>query len=132
MVIEGSREWRRRILDVVDLDLIEDSRVKTILEAAREIDDSAEGTTDFLGDLVHRTAQPDLGSLVAELSTAPMPEVTDETIRCQLKLLLEHQDKERSRRLAPLIAEAEARGDLAELDRLLGEKARLRQKNVEI
>jgi hypothetical protein len=58
--------------------------------------------------------------------------VTDETIRLQLRMLLDHQAKERARRLAPLIAAAEARGDLTELDRLLEEKARLRQKNAEI
>ena len=132
MIIECSREWRRRILEIVDLEFIEDSRVRKILEAARESESSAQGTIDFVGDLVHRTSQPDLGSLIAELGTSPMPEVTDETIRCQLKLLLEHQAKERARRLAPLIAEAEARGDLAELDRLLEEKARIRQQNVEI
>jgi predicted component of type VI protein secretion system len=61
-----------------------------------------------------------------------MPEVTDETIRLQLRMLLDHQAKEHARRLAPLIAAAEARGDLTELDRLLEEKARLRQKNAEI
>jgi hypothetical protein len=61
-----------------------------------------------------------------------MPEVTDETIRCQLRLLLNHQAKESARRLAPLIAEAETRGDLTELDRLLEEKAKLRQKSAEI
>ncbi len=132
MVIECSREWRGRILAVVDLDFIEDPRVKAILEAAGEADESAEGAADFVGDLVRSTEHPDLGSLVAELSTAPMPEVTDESIRCQLTLLLEYQAKERARRLAPLIADAEARGDLAELDRLLEEKARLRQEMVEI
>lgn len=132
MVIECSREWRRRILDVVDLDLVEDPRVRMILDAAREAEDSGGGATDFVGDLLHRTDHPDLGSLIAELGTSPMPEVTDESIRSQLKLLLEHQAREQARRLAPLISEAEARGDLAELDRLLEEKARLRQKNVEI
>lgn len=131
MIIECTREWRRRILDVVDLELIEDPRVKTILEAARAADESEEGNVDFVGELVHRAAQPDLGTLIAELGTVPMPEVTDETIRCQLKLVLEHQAKERARRLAPSIADAEARGDLAELDRLLEEKARLRQENVD-
>ena len=75
---------------------------------------------------------PDATALVAELCNSPMPEVTDETIDRQLRLLSDHHSRERARRLAPLIAEAEARGDLAELDRLLKEKARLRQKNVEI
>ncbi len=132
MVIECSREWRRRIFDAVHLDFIEDPRVKTILEVAREIDSAGGGDSDFIGLLVRQTTDPDLSSLVAELGTAPMPEVTDETIRHQLRLLLDHQSKERARRLAPLIADAEARGDLAELDRLLKEKARLRQKSAEI
>ena len=106
--------------------------MRSILEAAQQIDDSADGDTDFIGALVHRVTEPDLSSLVAELSTSPMPEVTDETIRLQMRMLLEHQAKERSRRLAPLIAEAESRGDLTELDRLLEEKAKLRQKTAEI
>lgn len=132
MVIECSREWRRRIFDAVHLDFIEDQRVRTILEVAREIDESAGGDADFIGALVRQTTDPDLSSLVAELGTSPMPEVTDETIRLQLRMLLDHQAKEHARRLAPLIAAAEARGDLTELDRLLEEKARLRQKNAEI
>ncbi len=132
MVIECSREWRHRIFDAVHLDFIEDPRVRTILEVAREIDASDEGAPDFVGALVRQTTDPDLSSLVAELGTTPMPEVTDETIRLQLRMLLEHQAKERARRLAPLIADAEARGDLTELNRLLEEKARLRQKSAEI
>jgi hypothetical protein len=69
---------------------------------------------------------------VAELCTSPMPEITDESIRVLLETLLQHQARERSRRLAPLIAAAEERGDNAELDRLLAEKARLRQESAEI
>jgi len=132
MVIECSREWRRRIFDALHLDFIEDPRVRTILEVAREIDASPGGDADFIGALVRQTADPDLSSLVAELGTTPMPAVTDETIRLQLRMLLEHQAKESARRLAPLIVEAEARGDLTELNRLLEEKARLRQKSAEI
>ncbi len=132
IVVECSREWRRRIFEVVHLEYIEDTRVRAILEAARLTDEADEADTDFVGALIQRTADPDLESLVAELCTQPMPEVTDETIRCQLRQLLNHQSKERARRLAPLIADAETRGDLTELDRLLQEKARLRQKSAEI
>jgi DNA primase len=132
IVVECSREWRRRIFEVVHLEYIEDARVRAVLEAARVADESAGADTDFVGALMQQTADPDLESLVAELCTAPMPEVTDETIRCQLRLLLNHQAKESARRLAPLIAEAETRGDLTELDRLLQEKAKLRQKSAEI
>lgn len=132
IVVESSREWRRRIFEVVHLEYIEDDRVRAILEAARLTDESGEVDTDFVGSLIRRTADADLQSLVAELCTAPMPEVTDETIRRQLRLLLDRQARERARRLAPLIAEAETRGDLAELDRLLEEKAKIRQKSAEI
>jgi hypothetical protein len=132
MVLESSREWRRQILDMIDLELIDDPRVRTVLVVARQTDESGDGETDFIGGLIQRTEDPDLGSLVAELCTSSMPEVTDETIRRQLGILIEHQARERARRLAPLIADAEARGDLTELDRLLKEKAKLRQKSAEI
>jgi len=61
-----------------------------------------------------------------------MPEISDESIRVQLKALLQRQAREGSRRLEPLIAEAEKRGDHAEVDRLLAEKTRLRLESAEI
>jgi len=110
---------------------IEDSRIRRLLEDAGEIGEiDAEG--DFVNELLGRCTDPDTSSLVAELCTSPMPEITDESIRVQLETLLQHQARERSRRLAPLIAAAEERGDNAELDRLLAEKARLRQEFAEI
>jgi hypothetical protein len=61
-----------------------------------------------------------------------MPEISDESIRIQLKALLQRQAREGSRRLEPLIAAAEKRGDRAEVDRLLAEKTRLRLELAEI
>ena len=79
-----------------------------------------------------RCTDADAASLVAELCTASMPEITDDSIRLQLRQLLQYQARHRARQLGPLIEAAEARGDEAELDRLLTEKARLRQKTAEI
>ena len=50
----------------------------------------------------------------------------------QLRVVVELQGRERARRLGPLIAAAEERGDQEELARLLAEKARLRRESVEI
>jgi hypothetical protein len=131
ILLECSDEWRRRILEFVHLPYIEDPRVRHLLEAARDIERDG-GEPGFVRALLDRCTDSGAASLVAELCTRVMPEVTDASIRLQLRQLLEHQARRRARQLAPLIEAAEARGDQVELDRLLSEKARLRQKTVEI
>jgi hypothetical protein len=106
--------------------------VRELLAAARAVDEHGEGETGFVAALLARCPDPDAGSLVAQLCTTGMPEITDQSIRRQLKLLVEHQARQQARQLAPLIEAAEARGDGPELDRLMAEKARLRRKTAEI
>ncbi len=132
ILLDCSREWRRKILEIVHLEYIGDQRVRTLLETVRQVDESGPADGDFVGELLQASTDADAVSLVAELGTSPMPEVTDESIRRQLRALLEHQAREGARRLAPLIEAAEGRGDNEELDRLLAEKARLRQEFAEI
>jgi DNA primase len=132
IMISCSPEWRRRIHDTVQLEHLEDGRVRHLLEVAREVDTGDEWAADFVTALLDRTSDPEAGSLVAELCATEMPEVTEDAIRRQLNLLQAHQARLQARLLAPLIAAAEARGDAEELDRLLAEKARLRQKTTEI
>lgn len=131
ILLDCTDAWRQKILEVVHTEYIEDSRIRRLLEDAGEIGE-IDAESDFVNELLGRCTDPDTSSLVAELCTSPMPEITDESIRVQLETLLQHQARERSRRLAPLIAAAEERGDNAELDRLLAEKARLRQESAEI
>ncbi len=132
ILLDCSREWRLRILEIVHLEYIGDERVRILLQAVRTVEELGVAENDFVGELLRTCTDADVGSLVAELGTSPMPEVTDESIRRQLKALLEHQARESARRLAPLIEAAEGRGDTEELDRLLAEKARLRQEFAEI
>jgi DNA primase len=131
ILLDCSDAWRQKILELVHTEYIENSRVRRLLEDAVEIG-NADVKGDFVSELLGRSTDPDMSSLVAELCTSPMPEVTDESIRVQLETLLQRQARERSLRLAPLIAAAEEREDHAELDRLLAEKARLRQELAEI
>ncbi len=131
ILLHCSGDWRQKILELVRTEFLEDPRVRRLLEDAGAAagDDSAD---DFVTELLDRCTDPDASSLVAELCNSPMPEITDETIRVQLKTSLERQAREGARRLEPAIAEAEQQGDHEEVDRLLAEKTRLRRELAEI
>jgi hypothetical protein len=132
ILLECSSAWRRKILEVVHVEYIQDPRVCRLLEdtASMEVKDGS--ATEFVNRLIEQCTDPDASSLVAELCTSPMPEITDESIRVQLKTLLQRQAREGSLRLEPLIEAAEKRGDHAEVERLLAEKTRLRLESAEI
>ena len=68
---------------------------------------------------------------MAELVNLNWPPLTDDSIREQLRIVLERQNRELSRRLAPEITAAEKRGDHEEVGRLLAEKARIGQNSAE-
>lgn len=132
ILLDCSGSWRKKILEIVHLEYIQDARVRRLLEDTGSIDFEKGSTSDFVSELLHRCTDPDATTLVAELCTSPMPEITDESIQVQLRTLLQRQAREGSRRLEPLIAAAEKRGDHEEVDRLLAEKTRLRRDLAEI
>jgi hypothetical protein len=132
ILLECSKEWRQTILEIVHVEYIRDPRVRRLLEDTGSIASRDDSGADFVGELLQYCTDPDASTLVAELCTSPMPEITDDSIRVQLKTLLQSQAREGSQRLAPLIAAAEKRGDHAEVDRLLAEKTRLRRDLTEI
>jgi DNA primase len=132
ILLDCSSAWREKILEIVHVEYIQDPRVRQLLEDTRSIAGEDESGADFVGKFLRHCTDPDASSLVAELCTSPMPEITDESIRVQLKTLLQRQAREGSQRLEPLIAAAEKRGDHAEVDRLLAEKTRLRRELAEI
>jgi DNA primase len=132
ILLECSAGWRRKILEIVHAEYIQDPRIRRLLEDTASIEGTDDSGVEFVGELLRRCTDADTATLVAELCTSPMPEISDESIRKQLKALLQRQARERARRLEPMIAEAEQRGDDAEVDRLLAEKARIRLKSAEI
>jgi len=132
ILLDCSNEWRRKILGIVHVEYIQDPRVRRLLEDTGSIVTGDDSVADFVGELLQHCTDPDASTFVAELCTSPMPEITDDSIRVQLKTLLQRQARESSQRLEPLIAAAEKRGDHAEVDRLLAEKTRLRRDLAEI
>lgn len=132
ILLDCSNEWRRKILEIVHVEYIQDVRVRQLLEDTRSIVTGDDPNADFMSEFLSRCTDPDTSTLVAELCTSPMPEITDDSIRVQLKTLLQRQAREGSQRLEPQIAAAAKRGDHAEVDRLLAEKTRLRRDLAEI
>jgi DNA primase len=132
ILLDCTNEWRRKILEIVHVEYIQDVRVRQLLEDTRSIVTGDDAGADFMSELLSHCTDPDASTLVAELGTSPMPEITDDSIRVQLKTLLQRQAREGSQRLEPLIAAAEKRGDHTEVDRLLAEKTRLRRELAEI
>jgi DNA primase len=132
ILLDCSNEWRRKILEIVHVEYIQDVRVRQLLEDTRSIVTGDDPGADFMSEFLSRCTDPDTSTLVAELCTSPMPEITDDSIRVQLKTLLQRQAREGSQRLEPQIAAAAKREDHAEVDRLLAEKTRLRRDLAEI
>jgi DNA primase len=132
ILVECSHDWRQRILEVIRVDLIQDTRVRRVVELVSELHGEGEpGEQGGQGDLIHRLvsscADTDLEGFVAQLCTSEMPDITDDMIHRQIRALVQFQAREGARRLRPLIEDAERRGDQEELARLMAEKARLRQ-----
>ncbi|RLA02743.1 MAG: hypothetical protein DRQ54_11745, partial [Gammaproteobacteria bacterium] len=128
ILLECGHDWRVRIVDAVDVEGIEDVRVRTVIHA---VEDMISGDTESKGALdvvaLCQNLDESTKSLVAELVNSELPEVTDETIIRHLGVVLDRQARYRARRIGPLIEEAERRGDNEEVSRLLAEKARLRR-----
>lgn len=130
ILLECTPAWRVKILELVDSRFLADRRVRRLVEEVRSVGGTEVGGV-FVGRLLDHCTDPEISALVAELGTSPLPPVTDGSIRQQMTTLLARQAREGARRLEPLIAEADARGDHEEVDRLLAEKTRLRAEMTE-
>jgi DNA primase len=128
ILLEASPTWRERILTAVRPDLLRDQRLQRLVVEAASVDaDGSPSPADFSRALLERCTDPETTLLIAELANSPLPELTDDSMERQLRLALREQSRELARRLRPAIEAAERSGDREELNRLLAEKARLRQ-----
>jgi hypothetical protein len=115
-------------LETVRPELIEDPRVRLLIETVVKLDPtSSMAQIELLRQVLDQCGDEATRTFVAQLCNSELPELTEDSIRSQLRVLLDLQARESARRLAPLIEAAERSGDHAELERLLAEKARLRQ-----
>ncbi len=118
-------ERRRRILECMDASLLENARVRELVERLGALEGDSDG--DAVEVLLRESADPELSRLLAALTASDLPEPDERRIRLQVGMLLRRQADLRARRLQEAIREAEARGDLAEIERLQAEKLRIRR-----
>lgn len=132
ILLEGSATWRARLLVAVEPAMLVDPVVREVFAAAGELGAREEdGAESYSRALVDRLGPGDGTRLVAELAAADLPQLDDDAIASQLRVLLQHQGAEGARRLQRAIEAAQSGGDRAEEERLLAEKMRLRRNPAE-
>lgn len=127
ILLECGDAWRRRILPLVDLDLLEAPEVRKVVELLAEC-----GRDVAIQDLAETSEDPRLIALIAALTLGDRPPISEEGIRAQVNILLKRQAELRSRRLQPEIEAAAGRGDLEEVARLQAEKREMLLKTPKI
>ena len=130
ILLECGEAWRRKILDLVDGELLRSQIARQIFDQLRSADPIA--GTDAVRTLIDSADDPALVQVMAELSLSGQPPLTDEGIRAQVKMLLRRQADLKSRQLQPRIEAAAASGDFEELARLQEEKRRILLETPEI
>lgn len=130
ILIECEPELRSRILHRLRPELLESDEVRSLVTAIAERAAEAPGGGTVVA-LLEEAVDPELSRLLAEICLSEKPDLTDSGIRAQLRLLFQRQLRTAARRLQQRIEEAEARGDLDEMQRLQAEKIALRQEKPE-
>jgi hypothetical protein len=118
---------RRSVLDAVLPELIEDAKVRRILEVAQTLTDSGAASDNLARALLESCDDPEITTLAAELCNAPMPPLAGEELRREIDAWARKRDRHLDSRLASEIREAERDGDLdrvADLQRRILERRR--------
>jgi DNA primase len=116
IILDGDARWRRLIADQVDPAQRGDPRVGRLIQALqRFLDDEAHNARDFVRWAQEMVDDDDLMILVAEVSAGHGPELTDDTVRMQLRRVMLEQWKAQARELTAAIRRAEDRDDLGEV-----------------
>ena len=133
IILDGSDQWRQLIArEVVSVHRADPRLGLLIQELQRFTGDESSNSGDFVRWLQDRQGvegdgkNSELMMLVAEVSTAAGPELTDKSIRMQLHRVLLEQWKAQARDLTSEIRQAEDRDDLPRVARLQGELGEIR------
>jgi DNA primase len=130
IAIDGGPRWRRVLATYVEPATASDPRVGRLLELLRA--DRQAGERDDVVGVVREHGDSELQVLVAEVATRGGPELSDESVRRQLTLLLREQARSQATRLNQQIATAEAAGDDQRVAELQRQKAELRTRPPEL
>jgi DNA primase len=129
IILDGEDRWRRLIAREVDPLHRGDQRLGRLIgELRRFTERVSDDTRDFVRWLQEDVEDEELMLLVAEVSTAAGPELTDEAIKMQLRRVLLEQWKAQARDLTAQIRRAEDLGDDAAVGGLQTKLAEFRSR----
>jgi DNA primase len=131
ILLDAGPHWCRRVLELVDPAARPDPRVGRLLRCLREgLDGGA--AEDPLAYLRNAVRDEELDVLVAEVATRGGPELTDDTVRRQLEIVLREQSRAEATRLNEAIRQAEEADDLERVAELQRRKAELRNRRPDV
>jgi DNA primase len=135
IVLDGGSRWRTVIAREVEPALRGDPRLGRLIESLRrflvdEADDD-DGAA-FVRWLQRSTSDEELMALVAEVSAATAPELSEDAVRWQLNRVLLEQWRAEARQLTAAIRRADDGGDLERVAQLQRELSDLRLRQPEL
>ena len=129
IILDGGTRWRRLVADQVNPAHRGDERLGRLIEALRTF--SGEETNDdgsFVRWLQENVEDEELMMLVAQVSAGAGPELTEDSIRLQLRRVMLEQWKTEANRLTAAIQRADERGDHKRVADLQKQKRDLRSR----
>jgi len=129
IILDGGARWRRLVADQVNPAHRGDERLGRLIEALRTF--YGEDTNDdesFVRWLQENLEDEELMMLVAQLSAGAGPELTEDSIRLQLRRVMLEQWKTEANRLTAAIRRADERGDHERVADLQKQKGELRSR----
>jgi len=131
ILLDAGPRWCRTVLELVDSAARPDPRVGRLLDRLRDGLDRG-SADDPLAYLRQDVRDDELDTLVAEVAARGGPELTDDTVRRQLEIVLREQARAEATRLNEAIQRAEAAGDIERVAELQRRKAELRGRRPEV
>ena len=129
IILDGGARWRRLVADQVNPAHRGDERLGRLIEALRTF--YGEDTNDdesFVRWLQENLEDEELMMLVAQVSAGAGPELTEDSIRLQLRRVMLEQWKTEANRLTAAIRRADERGDHERVADLQKQKGELRSR----
>jgi DNA primase len=112
IILDGGPMWQRRMARDIEAMLPSDPRVQRLVASLKTFQEKGLfDNEDFPSWLLREVDDDELKTLLAHLTNAEVPELTDETIRRQMRVMLNEQSRNQSRSLTAEIQRAEAEGD---------------------
>lgn len=128
ILLEGSSELRGSALETLRPELLRSEAVRGLFRIVQKLASAAADQDNLAAAVLGHSDDPVIHQLVARATTSQLPPVEEARARQLIEKTAHAHSREAARRLQQAIREAEARGDDAEISRLMAEKSSLHRR----